>query len=41
MSEQLVVRFEHNGHPVAGAIASWGAYTSCAATLTEDLRNDE
>ena len=37
MSEQLVVRFEHNGYPVAGAFASWGAYTCCAATLTEDL----
>jgi len=37
MSERLVVRFEHNGVPVAGAFGRWAAYTGAAATITDDL----
>ena len=37
MSEQLVVRFEHNGLPIAAVFGRWAAYTASAATITDDL----
>ena len=37
MSEQLVVRFEHNGLSIAAVFGRWAAYTASAATITDDL----
>ena len=37
MSERLIIRFEHNGRPVAAAFWRWGAYTRCAAAFADDL----
>lgn len=37
MSERLIIRFEHNGRPVAAAFWRWGAYTRCAAAFADEL----
>ena len=41
MSEPLVVRFEHNGLPVAAVFGRWAAYTTSAATITDFNPSEE